>query len=591
MIAVRRKTARFMGAVAPAAVIAALLELAAIGAATAGPVTTQPPAGDPAAGLVPFALARFDVGREAFDREFIADEGLGPIFNHTSCGGCHLSPLGGPGVQRVTLFAGSNKGGFDPLEELGGPLLQIEAIVDECREDVPPEATLLTDRVTSGMMGYGLVEAIPDCAILAVRDGQAASIQGTASFVVPLETNPRGEPCGPGPLRVGRFGWKAQHATVLGISARECVDQIGLTSQLVPQDNDPNGVNPPSLGDPDFCDTVADPEDDISFGNGANRDFVEVVTDFQRYMAGPPQTPRSGMTGEDLFASIGCSGCHHPSYTTLDDTSVEAGLRNRVIRPYGDFLLHTVGLNGDGFSEGDASGIQIRTAPLWGLIHHPALWHDGRFDNGAFEPRVADAVNAHDDGVGLSQGEAAAQAFAALSVADRSALMAFLGSLGRREFDVNLDNQVTITDFHFFGDSDAFKACLGGGPYTADDVCAIHDVDQDQDVDLDDFDVFLSVYDGALTDCNANTILDLFDILDGTSADDDHNGLPDECSLTCPGDLDLDGAVGITEFLMVLGTWGPCAGAPDPCPADFNVDGVVGILDFLFVLGGWGACP
>jgi hypothetical protein len=87
------------------------------------------------------------------------------------------------------------------------------------------------------------------------------------------------------------------------------------------------------------------------------------------------------------------------------------------------------------------------------------------------------------------------------------------------------------------------------------------------------------------SDCNGNGTLDLCDIADGASPDVNGNGIPDECE--CLPDLDGDGAVGITDFLQLLGAWGPNPGHP----ADLDGDGAVGITDFLMLLGAWGPCP
>ena len=169
-------------------------------------------------------------------------------------------------------------------------------------------------------------------------------------------------------------------------------------------------------------------------------------------------------------------------------------------------------------------------------------------------------------------------------------MIAFLGSLGRREFDLNLDDRVTIFDFHGMGNPAAFKACFGGGPYSPDDPCAIHDIDQDTDVHYGDFKAFASVYEGALADCNGNGILDLIDILNETSPDVDDNGIPDECEPTCMSDLNGDNMVGFTDMLVMFGEWGTCPTPPAPCNSDLDLDGFVGILDLFALFGAWGPC-
>ena len=130
-----------------------------------------------------------------------------------------------------------------------------------------------------------------------------------------------------------------------------------------------------------------------------------------------------------------------------------------------------------------------------------------------------------------------------------------------------------------------FAACFGGGPYTPDDPCAISDVDQDRAVSLADFAVFMRVYSGPREDCNRNTVVDLLDILHGTSLDVNGNGVPDECE--CLADLDGDGEVSLPDLLGLLADWGTDPGGPP----DLDGDGEVNLPDLLLLLGQWGPCP
>jgi len=551
-------------------------------AAQSGPIATQPPTAAPLADLTAGELERFFIGREAFARDLEIDDGLGPIFNQTACGDCHLTPLGGTGTTKVLRAGEQTKAGFDPLEEFGGPLFQLESISPECAETPPPQANVFTDRVTNGMTGYGLVEAILDSDIEAVQDAQDPSIKGVARMVSSFEDEV---------IRVGRFGWKAQVATLLTFSADAALQEMGLTNRFLTEDNDPNGINPPSLRAPDFCDTVPDPEDSVAMGNGVDREFIDVVTDFQRFMTQPPQTPRSGMTGEAFFNSVGCADCHHKTYTTPNDPALETALRNKTIHPYGDFLLHNMGGNGDGIPDDVASSSELKTPPLWDLRHRISQWHDGRFESGGFDAIVAAAIAEHDDvGVNLSQGRFAAQAYFALPAGIQQLVLDFLRSLGQLEFDPNNDDTVTLLDFANAGNPDTFRSCYLGTP-SPDVRCAIHDVNQDALVDqATDFATFLTVYTGQLSDCNQNGVLDLIDILDGTAADADDNGIIDTCEPTCFGDVDGDGMVGIIEFMQVIADWGACPALPAPCESDYNRDGDVGINDLLTALARWGPC-
>jgi len=251
----------------------------------------------------------------------------------------------------------------------------------------------------------------------------------------------------------------------------------------VTQENAPNG-DTVLLAQ---CDTVADPEDGP---DGEGFDFIDRVTHFQRFLAAPPQTPRSGMSGETQFNNAGCVSCHVASFQTPDDAGLEDAIRNKTVKPYSDFLLHDMGLAADFIEQGAAGPRELRTPPLWGLRVRDPLWHDGRVAGGTFESRMLAAIAEHDSL--NSEAEASAQAFNALLATGKDALVAFLDSLGRAEFDHDGDNDVDAADYLLF------DACFTGPGsfYTADDACAIFDVDQDGDVDDDDFDVFLAAAEG-----------------------------------------------------------------------------------------------
>ncbi len=528
----------------------------------------QPRPGDPLLSLSDALLSRFDIGKISFNEDITVEGGLGPIFNQTSCGSCHNNPVGGAGTQTVTRFGFiGKKGGFDPLAELGGSLRQAEAISDECAEIIPPEANVISMRVTNSALAFGLVEAISDEDLLLNRDAQPEAQRGQAHMVSNFE-DPTDE------LHVGRFGWKAQVASVLTFSSDASQNEMGLSNRFLPFDNAPNG-------DEDLlanCDTVADPED----GPDADGfDFIDRVTDFQRFLAPPPQTPRSGMTGEKVFNATGCNVCHTPVFTTGNDAETEVPLRNITIRPYCDFLLHDMGIAGDGIEQGAASGQQLKTPPLWGIAYRNPMWHDGRFSDGTFESRIRDSIAEH--GVFGSQGVPASEAFDALSTTQQASLIQFLGSLGQVEFDSDSDRDVELNDFHGYSDTIGFRGCFEL-MVTPDDPCAIHDVDQDGDVDLDDFEVFLMAFDDPTADCNANGVVDMLDILLG-ELDEDNNGVLDICQ-GCDGDLNGDNAIGIGDLLAIIDAWGPCTN----CAADINNDGEVTVTDLLYVVGNWGPC-
>ncbi len=522
-----------------------------------------PRMGEPLAGLTAAEAERFDLGRVQYERNITVDEGLGPVFNQTSCASCHNAPVGGPGAQQVTRFGRlDKKGGFDPLGELGGSLLNANAIADECADEIPATANVTSLRVTPGALGYGLLEAIPDDDLVANAAAQDAAVRGVIRWTEAIES--------PGVARVGRFGWKAQLPTIMSFSADASNQELGFTTRLLPDDNPPKGDAELLAA----CDAVSDPED---VADAEGFEFLDRVTDFQRFLAAPPQMPASGMAGESVFELIGCAICHTSQFTTSNDSLLEDAIRDQVIRPYGDFLLHDMGAAADGIADGPAGVREIRTPPLWGVRTRNPMWHDGRVLAGTFEDRVRESISLH--GAALSQGQAAAAAFDALSAADQAALVAFLDSLGRAAFDADGDGDVDLDDWY-----GGFMGCMGA-KVTPDDACGVHDLDADGDVDLDDAAAMAADFDDGWIDCDDNGVHDLEQIAGG-ELDVDQNGVLDVCE-SCPGDVDGSGDVGADDLLIVLAEWGPCASG---CDGDIDGSGHVGVDDLLTIVGNWGSC-
>ncbi len=560
----RRTPARARGVVLTTALLAPAM------LASAGDVVLQPRAGDPLLGLTPGQLLLFEIGGDAYQTPWGPETGLGPIMNKSNCQSCHSNPMGGWGPIATTRFGMEDKGEYYPLEELGGSLLQTLAINDSCREILPPEATVTTVRMTNSSMAFGLVEAIAAAAIAANEDPldlDGDGISGRVHWVLPLESSPKS------PLRAGRFGWKAQVATVLTFSADATRNELGVTNSLIPTENAPNG----DMALLASCDAVADPED---LPDAEGYTFIDRVTHFQRYLAQPPQTPRSGMTGETVFNAIGCNACHVAEWTTSSDKSLEAAIRGKTIRPYSDFLVHDMGFLGDGVQDGDATEQEIRTPTLWNLRTRDPMLHDGSASGGSFEERVTIAILAHGP---LGEAAASAAAFAALPEADKSSLVAFLDSLGRFEFDLDGDMGVSTIDLSMLAD------CRGSA-VTPDDPCAVGDIDQNGVVDAIDLEGFLlaAARDGAdvTADCDSDGIVDYAAIFYG-APDADFDGVPDDCGASpCPADLTGDGAVGGADLATMLSVWGTSNAA-----ADLTGDGMVGGADLATLLGAWGLCP
>lgn len=430
----------------------------------------QPRMGDPVPGLTASELARFEAGKLAFEHVQSEPEGLGPVMNDTSCVHCHIGPAtGGSSFKTVTRFgiAASGPNPFDPLDNLGGSLQQAMAIPSCTVEVVPPPATLVTLRNTPPCFGFGLVDSVADADIQAREVFPPPGVSGRVNWVTPAET-PLGPP------RAGRFGWKAQVPTVLTFSGDASMNELGLSNRLFPLDNQPNGPATTTGA----CDTVADPEDGPDV-QGFHK--IDRMTDFQRFLAAPPQTPKSGMTGETLFDSIGCTKCHVATPFTTVPTVPEAALQNKQIKPYSDFLVHDVG-TGDGIPMGIADGAEFRTTPLWGVRVRAstALMHNGSINGFLPEAGLDAAILAH-----AGEAAPATAAYSALSASDKAKVIQFLMSLGRTEFDADdltAPGQIDETDWFFLR-----PTVTGPGSfYTADSPEAVADFDQDGDFDLRD---------------------------------------------------------------------------------------------------------
>ncbi len=429
----------------------------------------QPRMGEPLPGLTPAQLDRFNAGSNAFNHILTPAEGLGPIFNDTSCQHCHLSPTpGGSSTKFVTRFgiAATGTTPFDPMDALGGSLLQKSSInTPTCDEIIPANADVMTHRVTPPIFGYGIVEAIDDSDILVNAVFPPPGVTGRAHQMHSLE-DPNG------PIRVGRFGWKAQVPTLLTFSSDAGLNETGLTNRFLTMDNAPNG----DLVRLAQCDAAPiDPED---HPDAQGYEMIDRWAEFQKFLAPPPQTPRSGMSGEAIFTAVGCASCHLTSTFTASPVA-ENGIANKTIKPYSDFLLHDMGALGDGIVQGQAHENDFRTSPLWGVGHRAqfALLHDGRATGNTGEQNLDAAIMAHAGEAATARGN-----YAALSPVDQVKVQDFLMSLGHAEFDYEYNNNVDEIDWFFLR-----TTLTGPGSFfTADDPRAIADFDQDGDFDLRD---------------------------------------------------------------------------------------------------------
>ena len=436
--------------------------IACFGALSCGP-DLQPLMGMPLSGLNAAEQELFEAGRTAFLKQFVAAEGLGPLFNDFGCADCHNFPAPGGFSHRTNTRFGRADKTFRPLTELGGTVLQFQSTVPVCAELLPPEANVMALRGTSHVFGSGLIDALADEDLLKLQS-IGEHVEGRVNWVVSLSSDSK---------RAGRFGWKSQLASLLDFSADASLEEIGLTNRLLPIENAPNGIRSHLVG----SDPMADPEDRPDREGWS---MIDRFTHFQQFLAPPPQTPRSGMTGERLFEEIGCAECHVGTLVTGEHVSER--LSGQSFKPYSNFLLHDMGSLGDGIVEGQATEKMMRTAPLWGLAARNALLHDMKATGGSFEENVTAAIERH-----AGEAQWSRDQFFDLEPARRQRVFDFLASLGRAEFDWDRDHDVDGVDLVAF--LKASSTCVE--PVSADDPNAVFDVDQNGKLDLTDFGAIL----------------------------------------------------------------------------------------------------
>ncbi len=366
--------------------------------------------GQPLPGLPSEALSAFIEGQNSFRKTEAAADGLGPVFNGTSCGECHRQgALGGAGdnlnVARVTRIGGFIQGAYSDLVSSGGAVIQARSLKEFdptypiAGEVVPPNAQFVSHRITTPLFGLGLILAIPESTLLA-RENMADSdgVKGMANRIYNPET---------GKTEIGRFGWKAQHSSIHLFAGDAYLNEMGITSASFLAENLPQGKTIP-IG----VDAVADPED--SDGD------IAKFTSFLTYLA-PPSSLRP-MTaqmkrGSELFETARCTSCHVPEMSTGPNSI--AALSNRPVRLYSDLLLHSMGSSlADGIQQEIAKGDQFRTAPLWGLRYRKFYLHDGRAGS------LIEAVLSH-----AGEAAPARSRFSRLSPAQQADVFAFLNSL------------------------------------------------------------------------------------------------------------------------------------------------------------------
>lgn len=423
----------------------------------------------PSANLPPSRRVDFSVGNSFFRSPWViapstttARDGLGPLFNTNACQGCHIkdgrghppAPDDANAVSMLVRLSIPNAPAYAKvIEQLGvvpepvyGGQFQDMAV-----PGVAPEGKVRVDytavpvrfedgtevelrkpslnitqlaygpmhpdtrfsaRVAPPMIGLGLLEAIPEEAILANAEAQAKDGKGISGRPNRVWDDAQQKTV------IGRFGWKAGQPNLNQQNVHAFSGDMGLTTSLRPFDDctdaqiackqAPNGNGP--NGEPEVSDNI-----------------LRLVLFYTRNLAVPARrdvgTPEV-LAGKNLFYQAGCQSCHTPKFTTAANAA-EPELANQVIRPYSDLLLHDMGDGlADNRTEFQAGGRDWRTPPLWGIgltqavSGHTQFLHDGRARN------LLEAVLWHG-------GEAASarQQVLSFNAEQRAALLAFLNSL------------------------------------------------------------------------------------------------------------------------------------------------------------------
>lgn len=369
-----------------------------------GPGTLGP--GSPLRGLTPLELELFRLGREDFIEVESPEDGLGPAFNGNSCAACHSVPAIGGASTIAEVRAGYRDASGKFVALNGGTLYHLFSTPPHrCQVQIPAEANVIARRVPIPVFGAGLVEAIPDEAIVALEDPQDLNGDGIRGRAARITDIASGKP------RIGRFGWKAQHATLLAFAADAYRNEMGITNDLFPHE-EALGIDPEQLR---LCSPTKGIEDVRDRRTG--RRGIDNFESFMRFLAPLERGPIDPMVreGEAVFHAIGCALCHVPSLRTGPHPNPL--FDNKQVPLYSDLLLHDIG-TGDGIEQAAAAANEIRTPALWGLRFRRPLLHDGS----AATPD--EAIRRH-----AGEADAMARRYLLLSESERQNLLAFLGSL------------------------------------------------------------------------------------------------------------------------------------------------------------------
>lgn len=393
-----------------------------------------------------------EVGDLAFEATFVSapaplHQGLGPIFNSVSCVSCHIADGRGKPQEsngsivsmlfRMSVPGQDVHGGPMPVPGFGTqlqhraiagkqPEANINILYTEQTYSFPdgetyklrtpgyvfsnyytalPSGVMWSPRVAPPVFGLGLIEAIPDWAIIEHADENDADgdgISGKVNYVWDVLKNSQS---------VGRFGWKAGHPTILQQSAGAYNEDMGITNFIFNSES--------SNGQPQYDHLYDEPE--------VSDSLLYAVAFYIRTLAVPGRRNADNaevQRGKQIFKQAKCAACHIPMFKTDVNVAFKE-ISYQTIFPYTDLLLHDMGAGlADNRPDFMATGQEWKTPPLWGIgltqivNGHNNFLHDGRART------LIEAIMWHG-------GEAAqaTQYVASLPTADRKALIKFLESL------------------------------------------------------------------------------------------------------------------------------------------------------------------
>ena len=370
---------------------------------------------------------RFEDNKAIFSERETIEDGVGPTYNAVACVECHQSVDVGAFSQEMEFRAGHiTNGAF--VDAPGGQLIHARATDSDIVEHISTAETVKAFRITTSAIGDGFVEALANQTLQDNVAAQPSAQRGTLTTVPVTEAG--------NALRIGRFGWKAQQASLLSFAGDAYLNEMGITSKFDgfggrSSDAADAGTheNPASTAEgvvnvtfPSPFDPVQDPEDD-----GGD---VLAFADFMAATRAPGRQnpiPATANAGDPLFTSVGCAVCHTRTFTTAaagtlingGAFTVPAALGNKIIHPFSDFALHNIG-TGDGIVQnaGQGSANMMRTAPLWGIRARNRFMHEG------LNVTIFDVIQLH-----AGQATTARNNFNALTATQQNNLIAFVLSL------------------------------------------------------------------------------------------------------------------------------------------------------------------